>query len=446
MCLILTHHADTVLDEVWIHNFWYHNSDGIGVMYADKTEHGVPFVATVKTVARTEADAWAFYQQHIKGRECVVHFRMATHGDINEDQVHPYVVAEDEDGRAVLSIMHNGVLACGNSYDKTKSDTWHFTRWYLKPLLDPVDAGHPDLLLKDEFVDMLGTYIGPSNRFVFMDDDGRVTIINEHEGVRWRGMWLANTYAWDAPSHLSKYKRVAEAHTLEQDLQDLPPDNWESWNDYKSWTNYRDFTPATTATKGAVVVAGSKPAPSNVTKITVASNGTGKETTSASIPFGRRNVGEWMMNQFDGIFDMLEQERLKKAWAQLTYADMAAFEQDYDLDQLWDAIYMGVDGIVTEDRLIDIIKKPKQYWSNEPARQRHVAASVRHEDPDADLTGDEILNPDYDEVIEATLPRRASPDISMNEVDLGSPADHTSTPMPETLADGRPVFDNKEVI
>lgn len=446
MCLILTHHADTVLDEEWIHNFWYHNADGIGVMFRDETEHGVPFVGVIKTIAKDEHEAWEFYEKNIKGRECVVHFRMATHGDTNEDQVHPYIVAEDMDGHVSLAIMHNGVLSCGNAYDKTKSDTWHFNRWYLKPLLNPEDGGHPDMLMKSEFIDMLGTYIGDNNRFVFMDSDGETYIVNEHEGVKWRGMWLANTYAWDSPTHLSKYRRTPQdAHTLEEDLQDRPYPGWQDY-DYRSWTNYRDFTPATTATKGAVVVAGSKPAPSNVTKITVASNGTGKETTSASIPFGRRNVGEWMMTQFDGIFDMLEQERLKKAWAQLTYADMAAFEQDYDLDQLWDAIYMGVDGIVTEDRLIDIIKKPKQYWSNEPARQRHVAASVRHEDPDADLTGDEILNPDYDEVIEATLPRRASPDISMNEVDLGSPADHTSTPMPETLADGRPVFDNKEVI
>lgn len=458
MCLIFTHHPDTVLDEEWISNFWNHNSDGIGVMFSDTTEHGLPFVNVIKTLARDENEAWAFYQKHIKGRECVVHFRMATHGDRNEDQVHPYVVAADAEGRTTLAIMHNGVLACGNGYDKTKSDTWHFNRWFLKPLLDVDQGGFPGLLFKSEFQDMLGTYIGDSNRFVFMNDDGQVTIINEHEGVKWRGMWLANTYAWDSPLHLSKYRRVAgdDKHTLEMDLKDVPPKDWRDWQDQGWWNNYRDFTPATTATKGAVVVAGSKPAPSNVTKITVASNGTGKETTSGRTSFGHKlatgQVKDWMLNQFDSMFEMLQQEHLDKAWSKLTYADMSEFERQYDLDQLWDAIYMGVDGIVDEERLLDIIKNPKQYWSNEPARQRHLAASLQRRegddepgllDPDEDSDG--ITDPGDEAVIEATLPRHPEAEISANEVDLGSPADHNYTEMPAILPDGRPVFDNKEV-
>lgn len=455
MCLIFTHHPDTELDEEWIANFWGHNSDGIGVMFADTTEEGLPFVNVIKTIAKDENEAWAFYRQHIKGRKCVVHFRMATHGDVTEDQVHPYTVAEDAAGRMTLGIMHNGVLACGNSFDKTKSDTWHFTRWFLKPLLADDHGGHADLLNKSAFIDMLGTYIGDSNRFVFMDDTGEVTIVNEHEGVRWRGMWLANTYAWDSPSHLSKYNRARkdEKHTLADDLLDRPPRDWRDWQDAGWWNNYRDFKEATPASKGAVVVAANAPAPSNdTTKVVVASNGTGKEISSAKTSFGKKNVKNWMLNQFDSMFDMLKQEQLNKAWSQLTYNDMAEFEDSYDLDQLWDAIYMGVDGIVPEDRLVEIIKNPKQYWSNEPARIRGIGASVLRREGDGEPGFDDpetdseaITDPGDEEVIEATLPRHPEPELSGNEIDLGSPADHNYTEMPDLLPDGRPVFDNKEV-
>lgn len=416
MCLIFTHHKDTVLDAGWIHNFYWHNPDGIGVMFSDTRDDGVPFLNIQKFLPKTEDEAWKVYEEHIKGLECVVHFRMRTHGSVDLTQVHPLVIAEDGPD-PVLAFMHNGILSCGNGQDQTKSDTWHFNEYYLKGLLNPLSGGHPDLAFKWEFSHILGDYIGDNNRFVFMDAMGHVEIVNEHTGVYWRGMWLANTYAWDAPSHVfaKRHHKPAEPHDDLQDVAPATPAYCGSYVSDSDWLDYRSYeSPKGKGTgKGNLV-------PSNSTSVVVANNGTGTEKVPLTndTPFGSRRVAEWMLNQFDSMFDMLKQERCNRSWAKLTYKDFHNFEDRYDCDQLWDAVYMCVDGTITEDRFIDLIKDPSK-WDGGSAKNWRKDAS------DA-------------EVIEATLPRKVTEPAGADEVvDDGKQFPHLT---PDIGPDGRPIF------
>jgi hypothetical protein len=108
--------------------------------------------------------------------------------------------------------MHNGILSTGNKADTSKSDTWHYIKDYLRPML----ALNPDYAFTPAFADIIGSHIGSSNKFVLMDEQGRQAVVNQDAGVYWSGLWLSNTYAWSASDTASKtaYKKGKKAQAL----------------------------------------------------------------------------------------------------------------------------------------------------------------------------------------------------------------------------------------
>jgi hypothetical protein len=153
-----------------------------------------------KILPKTAHDFVKFYREHIEGKDCAFHLRMRTHGATDLENCHPYEVLNSKDHGIDLWLMHNGILSTGNSADTTKSDTWHYIRNYLRPIL----AGNPDFAFTEEFNELISEHIGDSNKFVLMDNDGRMTTINKDAGVYWGGLWLSNTYAWSASASTSK--------------------------------------------------------------------------------------------------------------------------------------------------------------------------------------------------------------------------------------------------
>ncbi len=190
-----------------------HLTDGAGVMYFHgaqlKVRKVMPSVGTktwgrypdelyVANVRQLLADACA---QADDGTEIAIHLRMRTHGDIDELNTHPYqgVGYDVETCRSsAFWLMHNGVLSHGNASDPSKSDTWHYIRHTLEPLLD---TGEIRVLFDPVFQRLIEKDIG-NNRFVVAledDEDHRMVIYNKHQGVMHKGAWFSNTYAWTAP-------------------------------------------------------------------------------------------------------------------------------------------------------------------------------------------------------------------------------------------------------
>lgn len=196
MCLLITQKKTSQkLSNEWLEDFYSSNSDGLGVMYAQDGK-----LIVEKFLPKDAKDLAHFYKNHIAGRECAYHFRMRTHGDIDLFNCHPYEVLNKSEHGLDLWLMHNGVLATGNTQDQSKSDTYHYIQNYLKPML----AKNPDYFLEPSFMDLVGSHIGSSNKFVLMDNLGRMVTINEEAGVYWAGLWLSNTYAWSASKSASK--------------------------------------------------------------------------------------------------------------------------------------------------------------------------------------------------------------------------------------------------
>jgi hypothetical protein len=226
MCLLHTHPATTDFDREDINDFYLHNSDGIGVMWA---ENGV--LRVIKALPRNDAEAWEFYQQHVRGKDCVVHWRMKTHGLIDLTNCHPYTVF-DNDAVMPMCLMHNGVLATGNHNDVTKSDTWHYVQDYLVPIL----SHNPELFSNKAFVALLEAHIGTGNRFVLMNHLGETMIANERDFVEYKGALLSNTYAWSASRGGYGYNAYSYGGKSKRIVHDTYHSAWKhAYDDDTDW-------------------------------------------------------------------------------------------------------------------------------------------------------------------------------------------------------------------
>lgn len=221
MCLLISQPQDVTLEEDALRDFYDHNKDGFGAVYLDGDK-----VEVLKVLGDVD-HVVDMYNKHLAGKKAVIHFRMKTHGDIDENNVHPYVVIKDK-----LWMSHNGVLRCSNPADNSMSDTWHIIKYFLNPIL----RQRPEFLNDNHWQTMLGSMIGDSNKFAFMDSDGEVTIINKSAGVEHFGCWLSNTYAW-TPSKFGYYSKYSSPSVIYSHGSYAKPTNPQSkyYDPYGSW-------------------------------------------------------------------------------------------------------------------------------------------------------------------------------------------------------------------
>ena len=113
----------------------------------------------------------------------IIHFRLRSHGDVNLDNCHPFLITEE------LAIIHNGILNIDCDLNTSMSDTWHYVELVLKPMAEK-DA---DFFDRDHMKYVGGSAI-PHNKFVFLHADGRHAIWNEDTGI-WTedGHWYSNS-------------------------------------------------------------------------------------------------------------------------------------------------------------------------------------------------------------------------------------------------------------
>lgn len=222
MCLIINvSETTTTFNDAWLADFFDMNRDGFGFMWADKNGLQV-WKAVPKSV-----DEFIKAFRNMEGRPFVCHLRMKTHGAIDLANAHPYKVMDKKDGDpATLYMMHNGVLN-GAAFDQPHmSDTWHFIRDTVRPLVDSLGV---NAVFDPQMVKLLGSCIGKSNKLVFMDDTGRISIVNSDAGVEFQGAWLSNTYAW---SYMDRKREVPAPKSVGRTLWSMGwDDDWESYKD-----------------------------------------------------------------------------------------------------------------------------------------------------------------------------------------------------------------------
>ncbi len=111
----------------------------------------------------------------------VLHFRIATSGQIDLANCHPFNI------NASLGLSHNGIIRGYGS--RTKNDTREFIEQVLTPIVNKYGDA---CLFKPEVVADLGKHIGAYNKFLIMSNDGKVSIVNEKSGYWVKGLWFSN--------------------------------------------------------------------------------------------------------------------------------------------------------------------------------------------------------------------------------------------------------------
>jgi hypothetical protein len=241
MCLILTGTAAKVstamrTNVAMTESIFDYNADGLGAMYRNRKG-----LRIVKVLPRDMKDVMDFLASlPADDRNLAVHWRMRTHGHTDIANCHPHDVVPGE-----VAMMHNGILATGNAADPSKSDTYHFIQDFLADAV----AAAPAVVHSPGFLKLVGEFID-NNRFVFMDKDGQMSIVNKDQGIEHDGIWFANTYAWDPATFVPGFRSRYTAYKTWKGAGS----NWPNDDAYDSWweKTYRNRG----ATTGALTIIG----------------------------------------------------------------------------------------------------------------------------------------------------------------------------------------------
>lgn len=178
MCIIVAKQPGAIVDLETMKNCWDANPHGAGLCTAlDGT------VSIIKGLMSWE-EFKEIYGDPEFWRELplIAHFRIATHGAVDEDNTHPFEVIPRK-----LAFAHNGVLSGMQVKHRPElSDTQVFNRYVLKQLPH-------NFLRNDAIRALLDQACGSYNKLAFLEGDGTITIVNEKAGTRRAdGVWFSN--------------------------------------------------------------------------------------------------------------------------------------------------------------------------------------------------------------------------------------------------------------
>lgn len=201
MCVIIHKPAGKEVSEKDIISAAKRNSHGFGYMYYDPD---LKKIVTGKTLFEKPEELFETFKSQVKYEVCY-HLRIRTHGDISEQNCHPFKILSEENNGADMYFMHNGMINKVKE-EGTESDTRAFNRQFLRPILKK----YPELVKEESFRKLVESYIGAS-KFVFMFGNGETVKCNAQLGSQHDGMWVSNMISFDIPkkhnTHVNNYNR-----------------------------------------------------------------------------------------------------------------------------------------------------------------------------------------------------------------------------------------------
>lgn len=176
MCIAILNNATKPLTKKTLKNCWNANNDGAGMLYVEDGElKSFKEMYNFKVLMREYRRVIDF----VRPKFVVLHFRIATHGGVNIENCHPFMVTEE------LGFVHNGVISnCSTFNEPKKSDTNIFNERILKAL-------NRDFIYSPVGKELLAEYIGFS-KLVFIDKQEIPLIIGESKGHWEDDNWFSN--------------------------------------------------------------------------------------------------------------------------------------------------------------------------------------------------------------------------------------------------------------
>ncbi len=161
--------------------------------------------------------------QHDEGyAEMAVHFRLATHGEVDEENTHPFPLGEG-------AFMHNGIISFPYYREQYRSDS----RVLVEDVLVPLFAQYPDFGSKVHEMLVLESLVDGSRGIILMPD--RHLIIGEKQGLWDTECWFSNTTYRQPRISLTSPSRIgyevngygSDDEWMSTGLDDDWPHNWK---------------------------------------------------------------------------------------------------------------------------------------------------------------------------------------------------------------------------
>ena len=141
------------------------NPDGGGIMYENKGKIYMERSLDTKKII----EVYYLLRDYYPNKPLFIHFRIATDGDIDVQNCHPYKVSNK------VSVMHNGILINYSNRNTDQSDT----RLFIGDILSNIPE---EQLYTNWMRKLLQQAIGQYNKLVFLNSQGRFMIVNEDMG------------------------------------------------------------------------------------------------------------------------------------------------------------------------------------------------------------------------------------------------------------------------
>lgn len=183
MCLLIHKPVNAALPEQLLESAAAFNPHGYGFL-----SYGRDGKLVVRRSTQTSVDELQALYEEFRNEECVIHLRYGTSGAVDVENTHPLQITDN------IWLAHNGMLNM-DRHTSSRSDTWHLVNDYLRPIL----RNREEQLYDRFFQELVSTWCGPHNRFIFVDGAQRQTVIvNREKGFEIDGLWLSNTRWFDA--------------------------------------------------------------------------------------------------------------------------------------------------------------------------------------------------------------------------------------------------------
>lgn len=236
MCVIVHQPIGQSLDKKTADKLWKRNSDGGGFAYVDDKN-----VINLQKYMNFNA-FWKDFEtarSQYPGRDFLLHMRIATHGSVSLDNVHPFIV----DDYTVMA--HNGIIR-GVIDDISKEDDRSDTRFFIEEVLPSL----PETWLDNPYLrDMVDEWIGWS-KLMFLTTNPALSQRVYKLGTwdSWHGLPMSNTsglFETKTTTYTSTPSKVVDDNGVfwDKDTYKVPLPNpqtttqtteWLTWLDYKN--------------------------------------------------------------------------------------------------------------------------------------------------------------------------------------------------------------------
>lgn len=215
MCVIIHQPRGKFLTRDLAWDLWKTNPDGGGFAWLDNDKK-------IRVEKFMEFPAyWSRFEtmrSRYPNRDFLLHMRIATHGSVGIDNVHPFRVNE------YTVMAHNGILH-GVTSDLKDTDDRTDTEFFVENIVKAMPSGWLD---NKYLVDMMETWLGWS-KLLFLTDDPTLkhSIYRLGEWDMEQGLHLSNLHHLDWLNDDDEWKLFNENDYSENSAE------WAAWYEYK---------------------------------------------------------------------------------------------------------------------------------------------------------------------------------------------------------------------